>query len=479
MFCTNCGNPLRDGAAFCPQCGTRTAAAEAPAATPADPELSELLARADLLVAEEEAQVTAPQQSAPVVPPAPPVAPPPQPVPPAAQPVYYAAAAATEPPKKKSRAGLIVLAVVLAALLMAVAAFLSWKFFLADDRDSTSQSDPNTDRDEESDDKDSEETDPEADADADTDADAAPGQEEDPAVSGDNDASTDAETPAAPEGPTEEELLSDVEVCIAAGQYDEAREILSQITDPTDTERFDMLFSAAILNPELASVDVSEFPTITIELHYGSTLFFAKEVILTEDGMPLTIDSMEQNDASGVAVYTCTAAPGEDRSLQRTIGVQIVFDAFELTAETNYQTPVLVSRYELFFADVSWDEAVAECEAMGGHLITITSGYEMEIAVDLAIEHDALYTWIGGYTTVGSDGVVAEWITGEPMDYQLWALGEPSGSDRDGTIENCMMLWNVPSLGGWSWNDQRPDPVGDGFYAGEIAFICEWEEYQS
>ena len=465
MFCTKCGNQLRDSAAFCPKCGTRTAA-QTPAGFSGDPELNDLLARADLLAAEEAAQ-TAPPQSAPAVPPAPPVAPPPPPV-------YYAPPAAAEPPKKKSRAGLIVLTVILAALLMAVAAFFSWKFFLSDaGRGSTSQNDADTDRDEGTDEN-GEQTDPGEDA--------KPEADGDPAGSGSMDAPDDAakpEPPAEPETPIEKDVLDEAEAMLADGLYEDALLALSEISEPEDAERFDMLISAATLAPAIAAVDVSEFPLIQIELHYGSTLFYAEEIILTEDGIPLEIHTTSMDDALGVATFTCTAADGETRSLSRTIGVQIVFGSFELSSELIYHTPALVSRYELFFADVSWEEAVAECEAMGGHLITITSGEEMGIAVDLASANDASYTWLGGYTTVTSDGITGHWITGEPMDYQLWALGEPSGSDRDGTVENCMMLWNVPSLGGWSWNDQRPDPVGDGFYAGEIAFICEWEEYAS
>lgn len=484
MFCTNCGNQLRDGAAFCPQCGARTALSESKSVSTSDAELNELLARADLLVAEEAAKAAA----------APDIASEPaaQPTPPApaaaasvvqpAQHVYFAPAATADPPKKKHRAGLIVLAVILAALLMAVAAFLSWKFFLADnDRVSASQNDPELDRNDDSEENGSQNADPNPDE-AEDDPIASESDVKDPPEDP-SDIPSDPQTPdrpqdtIEPEAPTEDEVFAEAEALLAAGSYDDAAALLAELETPSDREHFDALMTAALLNPEIVLVDTSAFPVIRIELHYSTTLFFANEIVLTEDGIPMEILTTNMDDARGVAEFTCTAADGETRSLQRTIGIQLVYDTFELHSDTIYQTPALVSRYELFFADVSWEEAVAECEAMGGHLITITSGDEMGIAVDLASANDALYTWIGGYTTVGPDGVVAEWITGEPMDYQLWAIGEPSGADRDGTVESCMMLWNVPSLGGWSWNDQRPDPIGDGFYAGEIAFICEWEEY--
>jgi hypothetical protein len=38
------------------------------------------------------------------------------------------------------------------------------------------------------------------------------------------------------------------------------------------------------------------------------------------------------------------------------------------------------------------------------------------------------------------------------------------------------MLWNIPSLGGWTWNDQRNDPAAAvPSMADHMGFICEYE----
>jgi hypothetical protein len=147
------------------------------------------------------------------------------------------------------------------------------------------------------------------------------------------------------------------------------------------------------------------------------------------------------------------------------------------TINDNTGTTKHNSRYELFMDDISWTDAQQKCEEMGGHLVTITSQDEMKQMIDLAKKKDATYVWIGGYTSYTADGVpIPNWLTGEPFDYTAWSKGEPSNSDLDGTQERYLMLWNVKSLGGWGWNDQRNDPAKDfSYFRGHLAYICEFE----
>jgi hypothetical protein len=85
---------------------------------------------------------------------------------------------------------------------------------------------------------------------------------------------------------------------------------------------------------------------------------------------------------------------------------------------------------------------------------------------------------LGGYTSYDEyGGVFGHWVTGETFSYSKWCEGEPSRIDQDGTNEWYIMLWNVSSLGGWSWNDQRNDPAADvEYFKGRLAYVCEYEE---
>ncbi|HEX3022911.1 MAG TPA: C-type lectin domain-containing protein, partial [Lachnospiraceae bacterium] len=133
--------------------------------------------------------------------------------------------------------------------------------------------------------------------------------------------------------------------------------------------------------------------------------------------------------------------------------------------------------YEIIVEDTSWEEADRRCQEMGGHLVTITSQEEMDEVVALAETTDAIYIWMGGTTSYDNEGnVFGHWETGEKLSYSAWCKGEPSRVDIDGTEERYLMLWNVKLSNGWSWNDQRNDPVeAVPAMSGKMAFICEYD----
>ncbi|MGN0968832.1 MAG: VWA domain-containing protein [Oscillospiraceae bacterium] len=174
-----------------------------------------------------------------------------------------------------------------------------------------------------------------------------------------------------------------------------------------------------------------------------------------------------------------------DSYLARDLSVQVSGSGYRAKADLSF-TPVRsindngsghTSRYQLFKECLSWEEASRRCQEMGGHLATITSQDEMDLLIAMATDAGAKYIWLGGYTSYDDHGsVFGHWVTGEDFTYQAWAVDEPSRVDQDGTAEWYIMLWNIPSLGGWTWNDQRNDPAAVvTSMADEMAFICEFE----
>lgn len=155
-------------------------------------------------------------------------------------------------------------------------------------------------------------------------------------------------------------------------------------------------------------------------------------------------------------------------------GYPIFWPRENIRNDANEQT----SRYELFVEDISWEMASQRCQDLGGHLVTITSQAEMEEVIALADKSGASYLWMGGNTSYDEYGkIIGHWITGEEFSYSEWGIDEPSREDlMDGVEERYLMLWNDPSLGGWSWNDQRNDLLADyPDLSGEFAYICEFE----
>ena len=119
---------------------------------------------------------------------------------------------------------------------------------------------------------------------------------------------------------------------------------------------------------------------------------------------------------------------------------------------------------------ISWEDANQSAQALGGHLVTITSASENDfvfsIASSLVYQHGF---FLGGYQLPGSPepngGWV--WVTGEPWDYTNWDEGEPNNNDIGSglTEERLHFHWENDS----GWNDL---PASDGSPRG---YIVEYE----
>ena len=84
-----------------------------------------------------------------------------------------------------------------------------------------------------------------------------------------------------------------------------------------------------------------------------------------------------------------------------------------------------------------WLTAKANCEAMGGHLVTVTSSAENSFIFGL---------WPSGW--IGLTDEVSEgtwrWVTGEAYSYTSWNSGEPNNAGNEDYIQ---------FVGGGRWND--------------------------
>ena len=111
--------------------------------------------------------------------------------------------------------------------------------------------------------------------------------------------------------------------------------------------------------------------------------------------------------------------------------------------------------YKVFIQQLSWHEARAKCEEMGGYLACITSEEEQKFVQGL----NPLYGfWLGG-----SDARKMgqwEWADGSRSSFTYWAAGEPDDFTRD---EDYLLM----SYAG-QWYDT------DGSAAMSRGFICEW-----
>lgn len=135
------------------------------------------------------------------------------------------------------------------------------------------------------------------------------------------------------------------------------------------------------------------------------------------------------------------------------------YPGFESGAEAQSQEDVRDHRYQIFGETLSWEQAKAACEAMGGHLATITSASEQRVIENLNDQEKNL--WIGASCDGNGNW---SWVTGEQWSYTNWNDGEPNNSSNVLPNENCAALWPK------GWNDLANDNLYE-----QSGYICEWD----
>lgn len=110
--------------------------------------------------------------------------------------------------------------------------------------------------------------------------------------------------------------------------------------------------------------------------------------------------------------------------------------------------------YQLIQHRMTWEQAQARCQELGGFLMIVDSQEKQDFAVKLANGQD---TWIG-LRRVPHGGRFF-WMDGSEPEFAAWAPGEPN---NHGGREHWVHLWGGEGL----WNDHN-----ESF---ETQFICEW-----
>ncbi len=122
--------------------------------------------------------------------------------------------------------------------------------------------------------------------------------------------------------------------------------------------------------------------------------------------------------------------------------------------------------YQYFGTVATFDAAKAACEALGAHLVTISSGDENTFVWNLSGDEQ----WIGasdGKDQYDNEVGTYTWVTSETWDYENWSEGQPNAVETDcpgdpNCYEHCAFQWDAGA-----WNDR---------YCGhEIPYVCEFE----
>ena len=137
--------------------------------------------------------------------------------------------------------------------------------------------------------------------------------------------------------------------------------------------------------------------------------------------------------------------------------------------------------YQAVLEGLSWSDAEAACETVGGHLATISSAEENAFVFSLVSGNDAFWyldgvgnglgPWLGGYQEPGSqepDGGW-KWVTGEAFSYTNWETDQPDNVHGASLDQNRLRFFKKGALIGDRWDDSEEDnPVEH-----RKGYICE------
>ena len=147
----------------------------------------------------------------------------------------------------------------------------------------------------------------------------------------------------------------------------------------------------------------------------------------------------------------------------RAVTTDIPSDAVELNGHYYYA----------FDEGKTWTEAKEKCEAMGGHLVTISSAAEQKQVLEILKTKNAY--WIGAAREKDS----WHWIDDTPFSYTNWGVGEPN---NQASVESYaeIIRCNYKHFSAGKWNDLENDPLDNRnelFYQKQnLGFVCEWEK---
>ena len=192
----------------------------------------------------------------------------------------------------------------------------------------------------------------------------------------------------------------------------------------------------------------------------SSHWFIVKEV--NSDGSFTVIEqNWKWNDGTGTVCYINRRVSYETDS-----GLHFYrwSEGWELPVENTLSTDRMLwangKTYALFTDVMTWDDAKAKCEALGGHLVTVTSEGEQKLIELLTDKGIRPAYWIG-LTDQAKEGSF-QWVTGEALSYTHWAEDRP----RINSSRNWVHLTDDHT-----WNDNGSTDLSTA-----IGFICEWDK---
>lgn len=131
--------------------------------------------------------------------------------------------------------------------------------------------------------------------------------------------------------------------------------------------------------------------------------------------------------------------------------------------------------YKRFDESMSWKDAKAYCESIGGYLATITSSAEQQVVKELISKGEKAQYWLGA---TNEDSLNEwKWVTGEDFTYWADTITFETNDNGEYYLQIQRHNWgNESYLGYWNnANNENHIKGEENFYGPEqIGFVCEF-----
>lgn len=127
--------------------------------------------------------------------------------------------------------------------------------------------------------------------------------------------------------------------------------------------------------------------------------------------------------------------------------------------------------YKFFPQQLSWKDAKARCEALGGHLVIIETPGENAFVAQLIADGGKLDSWIGA-TDDTSEGQW-HWVDGSNITWTNWFTRQKQPNNKGGVEHFAVMSNQERPVNGpinWEWSDQPNESTQH-----QPGYVCEWD----
>jgi Ca2+-binding RTX toxin-like protein len=171
------------------------------------------------------------------------------------------------------------------------------------------------------------------------------------------------------------------------------------------------------------------------------------------------------NDLGALDAHTVTIDWGDGNTTQLDLGP--IGPNIPLSAPRQFNGHTY---FALKGGDLTWTQAEAEAQRLGGHLVAINDAAENTFVSILANDTYGVgvSTWIG-LSDRAEEGTYA-WSTGQPVTFTNWWFGQPDNYQWIPEGEDYGQFWGDGNENGATWNDI---PVGGDAIIGLNAAIIE------